>query len=54
MTSTTWKGSYDSDWKYKSKDDYRMGTEICQWVSMETVAPLYTKYETHENSEKNQ
>jgi len=25
------------------EDDFRMGAEICQWVIMQTVTPLYLK-----------
>jgi len=24
-------------------DDFRVGAESCQWISMQTVAPLYPK-----------
>jgi len=24
-------------------DDFRMGAERCQWISMQTMAPLYPK-----------
>jgi len=25
-------------------DDFPMGVESCQWISMQTVAPLYPKF----------